>query len=239
MKTRIKTAMHSLWIVALLFVAQNAHAQSFEGRITHTFEIAMLGGEKIEAVANVKGEKVMLAADIGPMGSFKIYGQEAQKGFIVVTNNVGYEVGLQDNAQASAVSNAPMPQPTGKKATVNGYAAEEWAVDLGNGQTASLWFTSDIDKNTANAIRTAMKALESTQPNNDPNQRERQKMFEEKGLVLVRLSVLVDGVSQMTVELQKVEKAKIADSVFEIPAGVTVQKLDPAMIQGSAPQQGN
>lgn len=239
MKTRIGAAMHSLWIVALLFVAQTAQAQSFEGRITHTFEIAMLGGEKIEAVANIKGEKVMLQADMGPLGSFKIFGQDAKKGFILVSNNVGYEVGLQDNATTTAVSTAPMPQPTGKKTTVNGYSAEEWSVDLGNGQTVSLWMTSDIDKTTANAIRTAMKALESTQPSNDPNQRERQKMFEEKGLVLVRLSVLVEGSPQMTVELQKVEKATVADSMFELPAGITVQKLDPSMIQEAAPQQGN
>lgn len=223
-----------LWIVALLFVAQNAEAQSFEGRIIQTVSVPQLGEDKMEMVMNVKGEQMMINMDMGPMGVIKMFTQNGGKSMVMVMEqmNIGYEIPLDDAKMEKPVSAAPAIMATGKKETVNGYAAEEWVVNLDENNTMTMWLTSDIEASLVKAMQTAMKAQNAQNPN--AAQSEIMRTLSEKGMIAVRTIVAASGETQAVIDLVKIEKASIPDATFAIPAGITVQKMDPSIMQ-----QGN
>ncbi len=223
-----------LWIVALLFVAQNAEAQGFEGRIIQTVSVPQLGEDKMEMVMNVKGEQMMINMDMGPMGVIKMFTQNGGKSMVMVMEqmNIGYEIPLDDAKMEKPVSAAPAIMATGKKETVNGYAAEEWVVNLDENNTMTMWLTSDIEASLVKAMQTAMKAQNAQNPN--AAQSEIMRTLSEKGMIAVRTIVAASGETQAVIDLVKIEKASIPDATFTIPAGIAVQKMDPSIMQ-----QGN
>jgi hypothetical protein len=233
MKTRISTAMRSLWIVALLFVAQSAQAQAgFEGRIIQTISIAQLGDEKMEMVMNVKGDKLMISTDMGPIGSMKVYSVNGGKSMIMIMGPMGYEIDIPqgaENTKTVSASDKPAMKATGKKETINGYSAEEWTADIEDGSTMTMWLTSDIDKSLVAAMQTAMKAQNAQ--TQSVAQSEITRMLSEKGMIAVRTSMMKDGETALTMDLVKIEKATLPDSLFTPPADVKIQKMDPSMMQ--------
>jgi hypothetical protein len=230
MKTRISTAM--LWIVALLFVAQNAQAQaSFEGRIIQTVSAPALGEDKMEMVMSIKGEQMMISMDAGPIGGMKMFTQNGGKSMVMVMEqlNQGFEIQLDDAKIEKTVSAAPAVKPTGKKETINGYAAEEWVANLDENNTMTMWLTSDIESSLVKAMQTAMKAQNAQNPN--AAQSEIMRTLSEKGMIAVRTIVATSGETQAVIDLVKIEKTSIPDATFAIPAGVNIQKMDPSMFQ--------
>jgi hypothetical protein len=237
MKTRISMAMRSLWIVALLFVAQSANAQGFEGRIVQSIEIPALGGDKMEMVMNVKGDKIMMDMDAGPAGAMSMYPKSDGSSMLIVMKamKMGMEVNMDAAnklAQTTAAEAQPEMKATGKKETINGYAAEEWTVSMEENTTMTMWLTSDIDKGLAVAMQTAMKAMNSRNPS--ASQNAVAKKLAEKGMVAVRSTVAKDGDTMAVIDLVKIEKTSIPDATFTPPTDITIQKMDPnAMPQGN------
>lgn len=222
-------AMRSLWVVALLLVAQNVQAQKgFEGRIVQTISIPALGDEKMELVMNVKGEKIMMAMDAGPTGAMRMYPKADGSSLLIVMDamKMGMEINMEDAMKmAKTASNEPQPEmkSTGKKETVNGYSAEEWTVNAADNTTMSMWLTSDIDKSVASAIQTSMKAMNASRP--DAAQTAIAKMLQDKGMIAVRTTVSKDGEVAAIFDLVKVEKTSITDDTFVPPTDITIQKM--------------
>lgn len=232
MKTRISTAI--LCFVALLFVAQQAQAQTpFEGRIVQTISVPQMGDEKMEMTMNVKGEKMMINVDMGPMGATKIFSVNGGKSMTVVMEQMkmGMEIDMEaaKAAQVATASQQPSLKATGKKETINGYAAEEWSVEVDENNTMSLWLTSDIDKSLVSAMQAAMKAATAGNPN--PAENEINKVLTEKGMIAVRTTASMNGEIAMVMDLIKIEKASIADATFALPTDIQIQKM-PGMQQG-------
>lgn len=223
-----------LWIVALLFVAQNAEAQSFEGRIIQSITVPQMGDEKMEMVMNIKGEKMMMSMDMGPMGGMKMYSVNNGKTMTMVMEQMkmGYEIDLEQAAKDYKPANAPVEpsmKATGKKETINGYAAEEWVANIDEANTMTMWLTSDIDKSLVAAMQTAMKAQNAQSPN--PAQAEIMKTLTEKGMIAVRTTMSMGGEVAAVVDLVKIEKASIPDATFTPDPSINIQKMDPSMMQ--------
>jgi hypothetical protein len=235
MKTRISTAL--LWIVALLFVAQNAQAQTaFEGRVIQTVSVPQMGDEKMEMTMNIKGEKMMINMDMGPMGAMKMFTLNGGKSMTMIMEQLkqGFEIDIpEDAAKTASATTAPAMKATGKKETINGYAAEEWIASIDENNTMTFWLTSDIDKSLVKAMQTAMKAQNAQSPNS--NQAEIMKVMTEKGMIAVRTTVTNGGETAAVVDLVKIEKASIPDATFTVPADIKIQKMDPAMMNGGSP----
>jgi hypothetical protein len=235
MKTRISTAM--LWIVALLFVAQEAQAQTaFEGRVIQSISAAQLGDEKMEMTMNIKGEKMMINMDMGAMGAMKMFTSNGGKTMTMIMEQMkqGFEMQIPDDvAKPASTSAEPAMKATGKKETINGYAAEEWIANLDENNSMTFWLTSDIDKSLVKAMQTAMKAQNAQSPNS--SQAEIMKVMTDKGMIAVRTIVTNGGETAAVVDLVKIEKASIPDATFTIPADIKVQKMDPSMMNGSSP----
>jgi hypothetical protein len=229
MKTRI--ASSALWLLALLFVAQNANAQAFEGRVVQSITVPQLGNEPMEMVMNIKEEKMMIAMDMGPTGAMKILTKNGGKSIIMIMEQMGMAMEMDMPAQTTEQkASAPdtKMRATGKKETVNGYRAEEWIAEIGEGATMTMWLSGDLDKSLAKAMEVAMKAQNASSPN--AAQSEISRVMAEKGLVAVRTTVSANGETAATIDLVKIEKAKLPDSTFEVPAGIEVQKMDPSMM---------
>jgi hypothetical protein len=234
MKTRISTAMRSLWIVALLFVAQSAQAQAgFEGRIVQTMKIAALGDEPMEMIMNVKGDKLMMSMDVGPQGIVKMYPKSDGSSMVVVLEQMkmGIEMSMEDAAklaQTASTTEAPTMTATGKKETINGYACEEWLMTTDANTTVSIWATNDIDKSLVTAMHTATKILNTQSP--DAAKAAIAKELMDKGMIAARTVFMSGGEPQLTLDLVKIEKTPIADAMFDLPKDINIQKMDPNMM---------
>lgn len=222
-----------LWIVALLFVAQNAQAQGFEGRIIQSLSVPQLGDEKMEIVMNVKGEKLMVSTDMGPGGVMKMYSTNGGKSMIMVMEqmNMGMEMDLEQASSQATTASAEQSamKPTGKKETVNGYAAEEWVATLDENNVMTMWLSADFDKSLVTAMQTAMKAQNAH--SQSAAQSDILKTLTEKGMVAVRTEMTMNGETAAIVDLVKIEKTSIADAIFVPDPSIQIQKMDPSMMQ--------
>lgn len=233
MRTRI--ARIGFWIVALLFVAQTANAQSFEGRIVQRLSgIAELGEEGLEMVMNIKGEKIMVAIDMGPMGSTKVFITEGAPSVTVVmeAQKMGMKIPMPEESAADGSSNDNLTfKATGKKETVNGYAAEEWTADYSDGSNIVMWLTSDIDKSIVKAMYSAMKAQEASNGGSKGDKIGR--MIADKGMIAVKTIITINGERKGVVDLEKIEKTSLPNSTFEIPSEITIQNMEDMLAPAS------
>lgn len=221
----------ALLLCTLLVVSGNLFAQdTFEGKITQTLKVPMLGGEAIPMIMNVKGEKMMMTMDKGPMGGMKLFFQEGGKKMVTImeAQNMGFELDMPAGA-AAAGEQIPDFKATGKKETINGYASEEWAASLENGMTLNLWLSNDLDKSLIAAMTQSMKSLTMQ---NAPGSEAIFGQIADKSMCAVRATIASGGETQAEIDLVKIEKTSIADDVFVVPSNIKLTKLDPSMMQG-------
>jgi outer membrane lipoprotein-sorting protein len=223
-----------LLLCALLFVAQSAitssaRAQDFEGRVIMTVLSPATNNVRSEMSMNFKGDKMMMSMDVAGT-ALKMYSQNWGTKLVIVMEamNMGFETELTTPTAQPASAITSNLKPTGKKETVNGFAAEEWAI-VDEEKSTVMWLTSDIDK----SILKSWGALNKIQQAQNPDQgrAEMDRIITEKGLMPVRIVFSESGEAQATIDLVKVEKTSIPDSVFVLPSNITIQKVDASMLQ--------
>jgi len=191
------------------------HAQGFEGTITWSMTIPMLGDdEKHPMVMNMKGDKSETEVDMGMMGNMKSYKDGATKKMYMVmgSSKSGFVMDMKDLKSSDPIE----VKATGNKETIAGHPAEEYSLKGQKGVDISLWMTADMPKDIQESFFNAIK----DSPNQDPNVKKAMKQLADKGLVMVRIVMKDAGETQMTMEFVKYEKKSLDDSFFVPPADV-------------------
>lgn len=224
---KIRIASFALWIVALFVVASHANAQSFEGHVTQTISSPQSMGQTMEMLMSFKGNKIKVDMDLGPQGKTSIFMEKGGSSITVVMEAMksGMQIDIpQDVAKEQDPADQPSIKATGKKETINGYAAEEWLVENNDGQTMSLWLSSDVDKSVIESMLAATNLLDKSNANTEKNDSINQFLVGKK-MLPVRMVVSQNGEVVANVNVTKIEKASIPDAAFVIPADITVQKM--------------
>lgn len=217
----------ALLVLAQSVTTQHANAQNFEGRIVYSMSSPMTGGEKIELISSFKNDKIVSSVSLGAMGSMKMYFQGTK--LTTVMGSMGFETELKPSATKTVAGNTPKITQTGKKETINGYAAEEWVATIEGKGTMTMWLSSDFDRSIVEGMKAMNRMHQAQQPNDQ--QAEITRIIAEKGLMPVRVTMSADGEQVMSMDLVKIEKTSIPDSEFVVPSDVTIQKMDPNMMQ--------
>lgn len=212
----------ALWICTMIVSAQGAFAQSqFEGRIVYSLSADAFGGQPMEMVCNLKGEKCMMKMDMGPMGAMEMYVRDGGKSIVTVMAGQAMEMEIGDPSTSEQEASDVTITATGKKETINGYAAEEHIASMKEGEL-TLWVTKDIEKDLMAAVLKAQK-LQSNGSGSAGTAAAFQKLFE-GGAMPVRVSMQT-AQGGMTIDLVKIEKKSLSDDVFAVPAGLNIQKM--------------
>jgi hypothetical protein len=220
--------LFSVVIACAAIIPALTYAQGFEGVVTMQMKIPVLGDQTVPMVISIKGDKTVTAMDIPMQGSMKMYADKITKKTIMVME--GQKIGMeidQDMAEAALKGKTlPTPKPTGKKETIKGYSAEEFSAMMEGGIEINLWMTKDMPKDVAQAINassaSSMQMIGS-----------KSSAFQDlykQGYISLRTVVYKDGNPQVIVEYASSEKKKLDDAIFVVPKDITIQKLDPSMM---------
>jgi hypothetical protein len=236
----MKKTLASLLFAGLLFgqvssvsAQANSATPTFEGTMTFALQIPMLGEDKLDMKCNVKGEKAMTEMDLGMQGAMHMYVDHATKKMTIVMDamKMGFttEIGDED-AMAAGVDDKDFDfKATGKKETVNGYAADEYQVKLDEGSNVDVWLTADAPEDVRRAMRGAMGHM---QQKASPKQAKLYKMISDKGLMPVRTVISKGDEKMATIDLVKVEKKNLEDGLFVAPADIKYQPMPKNMEGG-------
>jgi len=217
------------------FIPSVIHAQTFEGVVTWEMSIPMLGDQKIPVTISIKGDKTVSVMDVPMQGSMKMYSDRASKKMTIVqeAQKQGMEMDMAKMEEMKKnLPDTSIPKPTGKKDKIKGYNAEEYSTTTDGGIEVDLWLSKDMPKEVAAGINSSNESNMQTQLNSSKN-----TVFKElfkKGYAPLRTVVKKDGDVQMTMEFTKVESKKLNDSLFVIASDITIQKMDPSMMNPNA-----
>jgi hypothetical protein len=130
------------------------------------------------------------------------------------------------NAHQSAMDSltAELPKPTGKKATINGFDAEEYRGKM-KGMDVQMWVTSDPRMKFYDIIRDAFLGRNRTGGGG------LEQVFNiiaplSGGKVPVKTVITSDGKTLMSSELSNITEEKLDDAIFEIPKDYEIIKKD-------------
>jgi Domain of unknown function (DUF4412) len=213
MKTAV--ALFILLGSILAFPVFELHAQdTFEGTLTWTMTMPSIA-DKIGIVINFKGLKSEMEENMGSLGSLKMWSDRAtRKNYIAMSSVKNGTVEDMGDIGLTTTSTSFDIEPTGRKETIAGYAAEEYVNKNPKGD-ASMWVTSGLPKDVQYSIYSWY-----TTSSQDPNQLKFIKDFTDRGLVPVRIGLTIDGKTAMTMEFVKFERKHLSDALFIPPTDV-------------------
>jgi len=219
-------------LIVISFIPSLIHAQEFEGVVTNTMQVPMLGDQKIPITVNQKGGKTMVAMDVPVQGNVKMFLDKATNKITIVMEAQKQGIEMDQAAIDAKTKNITYPVPTasGKKDTIQGYTSEEFTTPIEGGATMSLWMTKDAPKNISVAINAS---YQGTLQLNGLKTKSYTDLFK-KGYVPLRTVITKAGEVQVTIEFVKAESKKLEDKIFVIPEGLTIQKVDPSQMKQDA-----
>ncbi|MEI8135152.1 MAG: DUF4412 domain-containing protein [bacterium] len=239
MKITHKSIVFLALIVGAWVVPNSVQSQGFEGVVNMIMKIPALGETKLPISISVKGDKNVATLDIPMQGQSKIYGDSKKRTMTVVqvAQKTGMEIDqskLDEITKANAGSASP-PAKTGKKELIAGFSAEEYS-SLSNGTAElDLWLAKDLPKTISDAIRASNEAtMRMTQSGSEGFA----DLFKQ-GYTMLRTVVKQAGTAMFIMEFVGIEQKKIADSEFEIPSDIKIQKVDPTKPPPGAQQNSN
>jgi hypothetical protein len=205
------------------------HAQeAFEGSITWSMTIPKTGGEKHLMIINTKGKKFETETDMGASGFFKTFSDGDTKKLYVLNVNkrqgfVMENPGESSNgSMANKASDSVDLKPTGQKATIDGHPAEEYILRSPNSATeTSFWVTADFPKEMKDVFYHSLNTNQSP----DPNKSRALKIFNERGLVPIRIVVRVGAQVALTMEFVKYEEKHLDAALFIPPTDIQFNPL--------------
>ncbi|MBS1904082.1 MAG: DUF4412 domain-containing protein [Bacteroidetes bacterium] len=218
-----------LVVVALCAMAVGAFAQSFEGTMTMQMTIPQLGGNPIPMTIYMKGDKSATSMQTPMGGEMHTYTDlQKMKTVMVMGGKMGYEVDL-NKAKEAAASAEPKevvhPSSTGKSKTINGYACDEFIMNIKDGQM-DMWMTKDFPKDIMSSISKSMgRNLGGMRSNQGAGAEGAFKELTDKGYAPVQVNMTKDGQVMATVEFVKYEKKSVDDKDVTVPADVTIQPM--------------
>lgn len=221
-------------VIAFLFVAPlvapQARAQTpFEGTATWSMSIPQLDEERHEMTMNIKGQQLEIEVDLGAQGGIKTIVDHDKKKIYVIMSAMksGMVMDLpSDSAAKTMTKNVTEIKSTGQKATIAGHPAEEYVVHTAKADV-SMWASADFPKDVRDAFSQAMTA----QPGQDAAQVSAFRQFAQKGLIPIKIVEKNGDDIAMSMELVKLEKKKLDDSLFVAPKDITFTPM-PAGMQG-------
>jgi len=218
-----------LGVAALVvsLIATGVRAQgTFEGVVTYSVTVPMLGDDKLPMITSIKGGNAATVIDMGAMGKQQIYINNQTHTMSIITGKNGFTMPMPAKTNDSADINAIVP--TGKKDVINGHAAEEYTATISEGDhqgTMDIWASNDFPAD----IRSELTHALSDNPQNGGN-----KVFNAlfaKGLAPVRISIATDGTTQATIDFVKFEKKAVDDATMNPPADIKLQPMDPSKMR--------
>jgi hypothetical protein len=222
-----RTSRFFFAVICLLALPSYIKAQTIEGTITMQMASPMLGSQKVDIVYSVKGDKVLQTADDPKVGKISVYTDNKTGTQIIVqeAQKQGMEIDqvVMDDAIKSMHMPDLVPKATGKKDIVKGYNCELYTLMMDSVQEMDIWLTKDLPKDLWVAIRNCTVAgMKNTGVKSDALM----NLFQ-SGYAQVRMEMKYNGVTQLTNEFLKAEQKKLDDSIFTVPADITVTKFDP------------
>lgn len=211
--------LKSLLGLALILVMLPALAQKnkpFEGVITFTTSVTgpmaeMVKGQMPSSMTySFKGDKSYVAIKGGPMATDVL--NQGDKAFMLMhEKKTAYDL-TKENAEKPNVK----VTPTDTYETVAGYKCRKYVIEM-NDENSGMTITSNV---------WATKDIAITAPKFDASQ-----IFT-KGVEGMPLRVNTSvQMFEIGYEAQKVEKVKVKDDLFKVPAGYTVKPFDQAEFQ--------
>jgi len=235
MKNSIVRRLSIFALILGSFMPSLIHAQAFEGVVYWEMSIPMLGDQKIPVTINIKGDKTVSIMDVPMQGSMKMYTDRATRKMTMVqeAQKQGMEMDLAKMDEMKKMSqDSSIPKLTGKKDKIKGYNAEEYSTTADGGIEVDLWLSKEMPKEIAAGINSSNESSMQSQFNSSKNAAFT-ALFK-KGYAPLRTVVKKDGDVQMTMEFTKVESKKLNDSLFVIASDITIQKMDPSMMNPNA-----
>lgn len=216
-------------VLALPLAKVWAQAKPFEGTITWTMTMPQMGNDDSHSmIINVKGKKTEAEMDMGAMGKFKTYSDDATKKAYMVMGAMksGFIMDLQaDSISAATQLDSIALKPTGGKATIAGHPAEEYLLtgieSRGQKIDLSIWVTADFPKEIQESFFRSL----NDKPGQDPKQMKAMKMLASRGLVPVRIVAKSGDDVEMTMEFVKYEKKHLDDALFVPPTDVKYRPM--------------
>jgi hypothetical protein len=215
-----RLAQGSLLVAAtLVFFAQSASAQKFEGSVTWKVVSAQMGDQdKHDMVMNMKGDKFEVDMDAGVQGMLHIYLDRANKKATVVSeqHKAGMIQNLPDDSAVAAAA-AKMKdvdlKATGQKNEINGHACELYVLTSPT-ETVNMWMSKDFTPGALAGIRAAL--MNNTK--GSPAQKKAFRDLAEKGYFPVK----IEGKDGGSMELVSIEAKSLPDSVFTVPTDIMI-----------------
>ncbi|HET6400492.1 MAG TPA: DUF4412 domain-containing protein [Candidatus Kapabacteria bacterium] len=178
-------------------------------------------------IINVKGQKTEAEMDMGAMGKFKTYSDDATKKAYMVMGAMksGYIVDLQADSNSAATQlDSTDLKPTGATATIAGHPAKEYLLS-GEQVDLSIWVAADFPKEIQESFFRSL----NDKPGQDPKQTQAMKLLASQGLVPVRIVAKSGDEVEMTMEFVKYEKKHLDDALFVPPTDVTYRPMPTGM----------
>jgi hypothetical protein len=163
--------------------------------------------------------------NMGSLGSSKMWSDRATRKNYVAMSSVknGTVQDMGDITPTTSTASLDI-EPTGRKETIAGYAAEEYLNKSPKGD-ASMWVTAGLPKD----VQYSIYNWYSNTSSQDPNQLKFIKDFTDRGLAPVRIAMVIDGKLAMTMEFMKFERKHLSDALFIPPTDVHFETVPPAV----------
>jgi len=124
---------------------------------------------------------------------------------------------LQQAAAPADAGPPAVPQPTGNKETISGFACEEYTL-TSHGAKVSVWLTKDLP-----AAQKAMSEVAAISPDNDPFQAALHgQKFD--GFPM-RTVIETPGVGKTTMTVVAVDEGPLPDADFSVPSGYKTMQM--------------
>jgi hypothetical protein len=195
----------------------------FEGVITFAMTMPQLGDQNYESLASIKGDKMMMTTDLGPMGSMQIYSDKVKHTHVMVMSMSKTAIETDDSKGKLTSTGDTMVISTANTQTINGYTTREFDGNSASG-AIKIWASADVPA----SVRDALFWDHSNPGAGDSRI---YLLLQEKGLAPIR-TIKVTNSGTLTVDFVKFENKKIDDSVFEIPADIKVTRTTPGNTSG-------
>jgi hypothetical protein len=215
----------------LLAIASVTYAQSFEGTVSMSVRVPMMGDKAIPVEMQIKGDNIHSVMDGGPMGGMEMYvnNKEKKTYMIMKAMKTGYEIDMAEMEKRPKDTTKIVPEPTGKKDIISGFDCELFICKTKNGNDMELWVT----RNLSDGIRMAiMKSMENGMKGGFGGQAGPFTDLLKQGYAPVRTTFKKGADVQMEMTVLKFEPKSLSDDLFKVPSDVKITKMDPSKMGG-------